>query len=241
MDGQTSTKRPYRHNNPMKALIAGSSGMTGKLVLANCLHSHKITNVQCLVRKPTGQNHPKLTETVIPDFEDYTAHENLFKGIEVAFFCLGVYTGQVPDDLFKKITVNYAVAFAAALEKNSPQSTICLLSGAGADRTEKSRTSFARYKGMAENRIAAMNLKFYSFRPAYIYPVEPRQEPNLAYRIVKAAYPLLKSLGNKFSIRSTELANAMFNVGLNGADRQILENREILRYRDLGNEGGYQW
>lgn len=217
----------------MKIVITGSSGMIGKLVLNNCLNSDKITEVRSLVRKPTGQKHSKLTEIVIGNFEDFSVQENLFKDISSAFFCLGVYTGQVPDDLFKRITINYAVEFAKALENNSPQATLCLLSGAGADRTEKSKTSFALYKGMAENQIAKLNLNFYSFRPGYIYPVEPRKEANVGYTIIKTLYPLFKLLGDKYSVKSNELANAMFNVGLNGADKQILENRDILKYEDI--------
>lgn len=217
----------------MRVIITGSSGMVGKLVLTECLNSDKITEIRSLVRKPTGQKHQKLTEIVIENFEDYSAHENLFKDISVSFFCLGIYTGQAPDDLFKKITVNYAVEFARTLDKNSPKATLCLLSGAGADRTQKSKTSFALYKGMAENQIAKLNLKFYSFRPAFIYPVNPRKEPNVGYKIIKSLYPLLKLLGDKYSIKSTELANAMFNVGLKGADKQILENQDILIYKDI--------
>ncbi|WP_299820155.1 hypothetical protein [uncultured Pontibacter sp.] len=214
----------------MKLIIAGSTGMVGNLVLNNCLNSDKISEVRSLVRNPTGLKHPKLTEIVIQNFEDYSEHFNLFKDIEVAFFCVGVYTGQVPDEQFKQITVNYAVAFATALKRESPDATICLLSGAGADRTEKSKTSFARYKGMAENRISDLNMKFYAFRPAYIYPVEPRKEPNLGYGILRVFYPLLKMFGQKYSIKSTELAKAMLNVGLNGADKEILENQDILKY-----------
>lgn len=217
----------------MRVIIAGSTGMVGKLVLTHCLHSDKITEVISLVRKPSDQKHNKLTEIRISNFEDYSALENYFKDMHVAFFCLGVYTGQVSDDLLKRVTVNYAVEFARTLEKNSPQATICLLSGAGADRTEKSKTPFALYKGMAENQIAILNLKFYSFRPAYIYPVEPRKEPNAGYKIIKVLYPLIKLLGGKYSIKSTELANAIFNVGLNGADKQILENQDILKFKDI--------
>lgn len=214
----------------MKVIIAGSTGMVGNLVLTYCLNSDEVSEVRSLVRQPTGQTHQKLTEIVVRDFEDYSGHSDLFKEIDAAFFCLGVYTGQVSDEMFRKITVDYAVRFAEALERESPEATLCLLSGAGADRTEKSRTAFARYKGTAENRIAKLNLKFYSFRPAYIYPVEPRKEPNAAYRILRIFYPVLKIFGNKFSIKSTELAKAMFNVGLNGAEKQILENRDILNH-----------
>ena len=107
---------------------------------------------------------------------------------------------------------------------------MCLFSGAGADRTEKSKVSFQRYKGMAENQITSLNLKFYSFRPGYIYSVEPRKEPNFSYKIARVLYPVIKVLGKKYSVKSTDLANAMFNVGLNGAEKQILENQDILKY-----------
>lgn len=216
----------------MKVIIAGSTGMIGQLILESCLKSDIITEVRIIVRKPSGKKHAKLTEIVVTDFEDYSKYNHVFKDINMAFFCLGVYTGQVTDEILKKVTVNYAIEFAKTLEKNSPQARLCLLSGAGADRTEKSKTSFALYKGMAENQISSLNLDFYSFRPAYIYPVESRKEPNFAYNIIKVLYPFIKILGPQYSIKSTELAEAMFNVGLNGASAQIIENQDILKYRN---------
>ena len=213
----------------MKVIIVGGSGMIGKLVLTNCTNSDEVTEVISLVRKTTGQKHSKLSEFITSSFEDYSKIEGLFKGVSTAFFCLGVYTGQVQDDLFKKITVDYAVQFAKTLERQSPGATLCLLSGAGADKTEKSAASFARYKGMAENQIEKLNLAFFSFRPAYIYPVEPRKEPNIWYKVFRSLYPVLRLAGNKYSIKSTELANAMFNVGLKGSNTQILENQDILK------------
>jgi len=155
----------------MNVLIAGSSGMIGQLVLQLCLRSDLVKEVRCLVRKPSGIHHVKMKETIIKDFELYSQNDPIFKDIQVAFFCLGAYTGQVTDDELRKITVDYAVRFAGAMEMNSPGARFCLLSGAGSDRTEKSRTSFARYKGMAENYIDKFNLQFYSLKPAYIFPV----------------------------------------------------------------------
>lgn len=216
----------------MKVIIAGSTGMVGGIVFSHCLTSEAVTEVVSFVRRPTGESHPKLTEVVVEDFADYSAYDQLFQGARAAFFCLGVYTGQVSKELFKTITLDFAVAFAKALEQHSPGATICLLSGAGADRTEKSKTAFALYKGMAENQIASLNLAFHSFRPGYIYPVEKRAEPNIMYRITRSLYPLLRLLGPNASIRSTELGDAIFRVGLHGADQQILENRDILRYSD---------
>ncbi len=212
-----------------KVLITGATGMIGSLVLQNCLSSSVIDKVTSLVRRSTKVKHPKLNELVISDFNDYSRQSEIFQDIDIAFFCIGVYTGQVSDEKFKEITIDYAVAFAESLKENSPNATLCFLSGAGADRMEKSRMSFAKYKGIAENQISALGLKdFYAFRPGYIYPVESRKEPNFSYRIMRILYPLIKLMGKNASIKSTELAQAMFNVGMNGADKEVLENKAIV-------------
>jgi len=213
----------------MKVLIAGASGMVGGHALEYCLEENAINEVLSFGRKELDNSHPKLKQIVIQNFEDYGPHESKFEHVAAAIFCIGVYTGQVTDEKFKTITVDYAVQFAKILEAKSPKAKYCLLSGAGADRKEKSRTSFARYKGMAENQIDKMNLEFYSFRPGYIYPVVPRKEPNMMYRVSRGLYPMFKLFGRNASIKSTELGKAMFKVGLNGYDKSILENKDILQ------------
>ncbi|MFH6604874.1 NAD(P)H-binding protein [Maribacter algicola] len=211
-------------------LIAGASGMIGSIILDECLSSSRINRVISLVRKKSNTTRAKLKEVIIEDFTVYDNHRNLFKNIDTAFFCIGVYTGGVPDKLFKEITVDYAVHFAEMLKEHSPNAKLCLLSGAGADRAEKSKTSFALYKGMAENQIDRLGLEFYAFRPAYIYPVEPRKEPNLMYGIMRNLYPVLRLLGSNFSIKSTELAQAMYEIGIKGTDKKILENKDLIHY-----------
>lgn len=216
----------------MKIIMTGATGMVGSLVLQKALDSPKINEVVSFTRNLTGIKHQKLTEIQTENFEDYSTFSKEFKNVDIGVFCIGVYTGAVKDEIFKKITVDYAVAFSQELEKQSPKATLCLLSGAGADRTEKSKTAFAKYKGMAENKISKVDLDFYSFRPAYIYPVDPRKEPNFGYKLLRIFYPALKILGEKYSIKSTELASAIINVGINGADKHILENKDILKYKN---------
>jgi len=213
----------------MKVIIAGASGMVGNLVLQSCIQHNDIKEIISLVRKPTNEKSAKLTELVVENFADYTAHSYNFENIDAAFFCIGVYTGQVPDEKFKEITVDYAVEFGKVLAKHSPKTKLCFLSGGGADRKEKSRMAFAKYKGIAENQLAALALEFYTFRPGYIYPVTPRQEPNFTYKLSRTLYPLIRLFGSNTSIKSTELAKAMFNVALNGAEQEILENRDIIK------------
>jgi uncharacterized protein YbjT (DUF2867 family) len=111
----------------------------------------------------------------------------VLSGQDAAVFCLGTYTGSVSDADLRKITVDYTVEFARVLHRSSPGAAFSFLSGNGADPTGKSRLAFARYKGEAEKALLDAGFpQVYLFRPAYIYPVQPRKEPNLSYRLLRA-------------------------------------------------------
>jgi hypothetical protein len=141
---------------------------------------------------------------------------------------LGAYTGSVSSNLFRNINFDYPYNLAKKIHSKSPDATFCLLSGQGADRTEKSKMQFARDKGAIENAIAALNFKdFYTFRPAYIYPTTKRNEPNFFYKLFRILYPILKLLGNNLSITDNQLAQTMFNVGMKGYSNEILENKDM--------------
>lgn len=210
-------------------IITGATGMVGSIVLRECLASDQIETITSITRKSSGIKHEKLTEVIHDDFLHYDTIAEHFRNKDTAYFCLGVYTGQVPDDKFKEITVEYTKVFADALERyNENDVSFCFLSGAGADRTEKSRTSFARYKGMAENYLLSKKFKqLYLFRPMYIYPVKKRVEPNIGYRISRFIYPLMKTFFPNSVITSEWLGKAIFTVGVNGAEKETLENKDI--------------
>lgn len=212
-----------------KVLITGATGMVGSLVLDLCLKSHEISSLTSLLRQASGIKHEKLNEVMIDDFLNLDENAPYFESIDIVYYCLGVYTGAVDRKQFREITVDYPETLARVLYKKNPDIRFCLLSGAGADRSERSRLMFAKDKGVIENRLSEIGFKsFHTFRPGYIYPVTPRKEPNFSYKISRFLYPLLKLLGSGFSIKSTELASAIFNVGINGCDLEILENKDIL-------------
>ncbi len=150
---------------------------------------------------------------------------------DAAIFCLGVYTGAVPDAEFRKITVDYTIEFARVLRASSPGAAFSFLSGGGADQTERSRIAFARYKGEAEKALLAAGFpRLYIFRPAYIYPVEPRKEPNFSYRLLRAIYPLFRVLFPNQVIPADDLARAMVDVAVRETGKTgglVFENRDI--------------
>lgn len=211
-----------------KIIITGASGMVGGIIQRECLVSPDVAKVTSIVRRPSGITHPKLEELIHTDFADFSTIKNHFSAQDVAHFCIGAYTGAVSDDVFKKITVDFAQSFADSVKAGSPDAAMCFLSGAGADLKEKSRVSFARYKGMAENYL--MNKEFNAlniFRPAYIYPVEKRKAPNLMYGIYRRLYPLMKRVYPAGAITSEQLGKAMFTAGMTAANHGILENEDI--------------
>jgi uncharacterized protein YbjT (DUF2867 family) len=166
-----------------------------------------------------------------PDFADCSALAAALSDKDGAIFCLGTYTGAVSDAELHKTTVDYTIEFARVLHASSPQAVFSFLSGNGADQTGRSRMAFARYKGEAEKALIGAGFpRVYLFRPAYIYPVKPRREPNLNYRLLRAVYPVFKVLFPNQVIPADDLARAMVEVAVREANERggiVLENFDI--------------
>jgi hypothetical protein len=67
-------------------------------------------------------------------------------------------------------------------------------------------------------------------RPAYIYQLELRKEPNLSYRLLRAIYPAFRVLLPNQVIPADELGRGMVDVVVGRrAEREarIFENRDV--------------
>ena len=216
---------------PKRLVLVGASGMVGGYALRYALEDPAVESVMAVGRKKLGISHPKLKEVIHSNFADCSALAGPLAGQDAAVFCLGTYTGVVPDAELRAITVDYTVEFARALRGSSPDAAFSFLSGNGADPPGRSRLPYARYKGQAENALLAVGLPHvYIFRPAYIYPVEPRKEPNLSYRILRAVYPAFRLLFPNQVIRADDMARVMVDAVVRGTQRRagpIFENRDI--------------
>jgi uncharacterized protein YbjT (DUF2867 family) len=214
-----------------RLVIVGASGMVGGYALRDALENNAVASVTAIVRKKLGISHPKLKEVLHQDFANCSALAEALSGQDAAVFCLGTYTGAVPDAEFRTITVDFPVEFARVLRSSSPAASFSFLSGNGADPTGKSRIPFAKYKGQAENALLAAGFSHtYIFRPAYIYPVEPRKEPNLTYRLLRTVYPVFRKLFPNQVIQADDLARAMVHVAVRETGERrtlVLENRDI--------------
>ena len=221
----TSTTDQARH------VIVGATGMVGGYALRYALEHAAVGTVTAIGRRRLGISHAKLREVLHQDFADCSALAAPLSGQNAAIFCLGTYTGAVSDAELRKTTVDYTIEFARVLRLSSPGAAFSFLSGGGADPTGRSRIPYAPYKGQAENALIAAGFpSVYIFRPAYIYPVEPRKEPNFSYRLMRAIYPVFRALFPNQVIRADDLARAMVDVVVrrNGEPgNSVFENRDI--------------
>jgi uncharacterized protein YbjT (DUF2867 family) len=214
-----------------RLVIVGATGMVGGYALRYALEASDVGGVTAIGRRKLGISHPKLKEVFHPNFADCSALAGTLSGQDAAVFCMGTYTGVVPDAELRTITVDYTIEFARVLRGSSPEATFSFLSGSGADPTGRSRIPYARYKGEAETALLAAGFsRVYLFRPAYIYPVEPRKEPNVSYRVLRAIYPAFRVLFPNQVIRADDLARGMVDAAVRGTPRHtgpILENADI--------------
>ena len=214
-----------------RLVIVGATGMVGGYALRYALAHAAVTQVTTIGRRSIGISHPKLKDVLHQDFADCSALGEALAGQDAGIFCLGAYTGAVTDAELRRITVDYTIELARVLRGSSPAAAFSFLSGSGADPTGRSRMAFARYKGEAEKALLAAGFsRLYIFRPAYIYPVEPRREPTLGYRALRAIYPVFRRLLPNQVIRADDLARAMVDVVLDKTEAGrglVLENRDI--------------
>jgi uncharacterized protein YbjT (DUF2867 family) len=211
--------------------IVGATGMVGGHALRYALDDPAVVRVTAIGRRNLGISHPKLKEVLHRDFADCSALAEPLSGQGAAVYCIGAYTGAVPDAVLRTTTVDYTIEFARVLRGSSPDAVISFLSGGGADPTGRSRLAYARYKGEAEKALLALGFPCaYIFRPGYIYPVVPRKEPNFSYRLLRGIYPVFRALFPNQVIRADDLARVMVDVAVRGRGEHggvILENRDI--------------
>jgi uncharacterized protein YbjT (DUF2867 family) len=229
---QMSSTTNVAPTSQKRLVIVGATGMVEGYALRYALENPAVASVTAIGRRKLGLSHPKLKEVLHQDFADCSALAETLSGQDAAVFCLGTYTGSVSDAQLRTITVDYTIEFARALRSSSPDAAFSFLSGNGTDPTGRSRLAFARYKGEAENALLVARFpRIYIFRPAYIYPVEPRKEPNFSYRLLRAIYPALRVLFPNQVIQADDMARAMVYAAVHGIGSEhhavVLENRDI--------------
>jgi uncharacterized protein YbjT (DUF2867 family) len=216
----------------MKVIIFGATGMVGQGVLRECLLSNDVTSVLTAGRSATGQQHPKLREITLTDLSNLEAVEKEGTDYDACFFCLGVSSAGMNEQDYTRVTYDLTLSVARMLIRVNPGMTFIYVSGTGTDSSEKGRSMWARVKGRTENDLLKLGFKgAYMFRPGYIQPLDGIKTKTPLYRVFYAIlaplYPVLKWLAPSYVTTTRNLGRAMIRVGLHGAEKIHLENRDI--------------
>jgi len=213
----------------INAIITGATGMVGEGVLMEALIHPDVKKVLVINRRPCGITHPKLTEILHPNFLDLSPVADKLVGYNACFFCLGVSSVGMKEDVYYSMTYILTMHMAEILSKQNPEMTFCYISGAGTDSTEKGRLNWARVKGKTENDLMKLPFKkVFAFRPGFMLPEKGARNVKGYYAVFRVLYPVLSALFPGFVSTLKEVGIAMINSVIYGFEKSVLEVKDIV-------------
>jgi len=202
--------------------------MVGEGVLMESLLHPDVEKVLVINRKPCGITHPKLTEIIHKDFFNISPIADRLKGYNACFFCLGVSSVGMKEELYYSLTYTLTMHIAEILSQQNTDMTFCYISGAATDSTEKGRINWARVKGKTENDLMKLSFKkAYAFRPGFLEPSKDAKNIKPVFKVLLVLLPLVKLLAPNTVTTLKELGLAMIKSALTGYEKQILEVSDI--------------
>jgi uncharacterized protein YbjT (DUF2867 family) len=216
-------------NSKISVIITGATGMVGEGVLNECLQSNEVERVLVINRRPCGISHLKLKEIIHADFYNFSPIENELRNYDACFFCLGVSSIGMKEPKYYRLTYTLTMHVAQTLSNLNPGMTVCYISGAGTDSTEKGRIMWARVKGKTENDLAKLPFKkVYNFRPAVLQSAKGLKNTLPYYKYFRWLFPIIRIVSPKYICTLKELGLAMINSVTKGYEKQTLEVKDIL-------------
>ncbi|WP_315823282.1 NAD-dependent epimerase/dehydratase family protein [Paraflavitalea speifideaquila] len=219
----------------IRAIITGATGMVGEGVLHECLLHPLVEAVLIISRKPSGVVHPKLKEILHADFFNLAPIADQLKGYNACFFCLGISSVGVKQDVYYKTTYTLTMRVAETLVQLKPEMTFCYISGRGTDSTEKGKVNWARVKGKTENDLMKLPFKkVFPVRPGFMKPTSGLKNTLPFYKYITWLYPLGRALSPNGFCTLRELGLAMIHSVNLPETRKIITGRDIIELAKQG-------
>jgi uncharacterized protein YbjT (DUF2867 family) len=217
-------------NHSISVIITGATGMVGEGVLHICLQHTTVEKVLFINRKPCGVAHPKLKEIIQPDFLSLSPVAGEFRGYTACFFCLGITSVGMKEQVYFTITHTLTLHMANLLVQQNPDMSFCYISGAGTDSTEKGKSMWARVKGKTENDLLQLPFKkVFVLRPGFIRPIKGMQHTHRFYQYLLWLYPIGRKLYPAGFCTLEELAVCMIRLALKRYHKRVIEGKDIIR------------
>ena len=225
----------------MNILIYGATGMVGQGVLRESLQAADVASVVAVGRSPSGVQHPKLRDLLLPNLMQYDGVEAQLQNFDACFFCLGVSSSGMDEATYTHLSYDLTMQAARLLAGLNPQMTFIYVSGAGTDSSERGGSMWARVKGRTENGLQTLGFKaVYLFRPGMIQPLHGIRSKTASYRVFyslfKPLLPLLRALLPRQILTTESVGLAMLEAVRHGAPKAILETADIYQ---LAQGAGY--
>ena len=204
----------------MIAVIAGSTGLTGALLLSKLLKDQSVTQVIAPTRRPLDLTHPKLKNVIVSDFADLMNHVDELKG-ELYFCCLGT-TIKIAgtQENFRKVDFDAVVNFGKLAEYHKSQSLV-VISAAGAN--PHSSIFYNKVKGEAEEALLKLSLnRLILMRPGLLMGERKASRPleKATIKITQVLSSILpERIEKSFATPIEVLTERMLKEGKNTANK----------------------
>ena len=219
--------------NSKTAIVFGSTGLIGNLLVEELIKSDKYSSIKSFVRQPTSITEPKVEE-IVSDFSNTSAFSQLISGDDI-FICLGTTikkAGSVAnmEKIDRDLPLDIAKAAASAGVKG-----IVIVSSIGA--SARASNYYLRIKGELEDGI--MQLPF--DRKAIVRPSmllgerkEKRTGEMVGKVVMTAVKPVLIGKLLKYrAIHGRDVAKAMITVMNTPQKKSVFESDELQKLAAL--------
>ncbi|MGH8561825.1 MAG: NAD(P)H-binding protein, partial [Nevskiales bacterium] len=151
------------------ALVAGATGAVGREVVKQLLDDPEVALVQIVVRRTTGQQHPRLVEFVT-DFDDlpeFAQRHPQLLSVDAVFCCLGTTLRAAGSrEAFEKVDYHYVVKLAELASARKVPSFL-MISAVGA--STRAAAFYSRVKGRAEEAVNELSFtSLHVLRPSLL-------------------------------------------------------------------------
>lgn len=204
--------------------------MVGAGVLREALADPGVEAILSIGRRPSGIEHRKLRELLLPDLFDFAAVESDLVGWDACVWAVGISSVGLDEAAYSRVTEELTLLWARELLRLNPDFRFCYCSAMGAG----GRSMWARVRQRVEGSLKAMPFRHSGcVRPGLIQPGPGITSQVRAYRIfmiiMKPLFPLLVALLPSIATTSERLGRAMLRVVEGRAGKFILESADINR------------
>jgi uncharacterized protein YbjT (DUF2867 family) len=209
------------------ALLAGTTGFVGGLLLDALLAAPEYSRVYAITRRPTSREHPRLANRIV----NFDRIETDLKGLAAqdAYCCLGTTISAAgTEEAFRKVDIDCVMAFARAA-KNAGVQRFVVVTSAGADSASKN--FYLRVKGEVEGLLCGVGFQSLDIiQPGLLLGWRTQMRP------LEMVGRLLMPIGNLFLTGEREkfrgIAAGKVALAMLGAARS--QRRGVYRYTYRG-------